>query len=109
MREISCQRSELSQYIRNFHNLVPWAAIKKQPWNQQNSRHDMKATATIAFFVASSAALFAQDYATPPLQSVPKNLARQHYGSNLFVFDTNTQRYVATEAAAAWLDDDLST
>src|SRR5215207_7180285 len=67
-----------------------------------------KATATIACLVASSAALFAED-SVPPLQSVPKNLARQHYGSNLSVFDANTQRFVATEAAAAWLDDDIST
>jgi hypothetical protein len=69
----------------------------------------MKATATIALLVASSAALFAEDPVSPPLQSVPKNLARQHYGSNLFAFNTSTQRYVATEAAAAWLDDDVST
>ena len=43
------------------------------------------------------------------LQSFQKNLARQHLASNLFLFDSASQRYVATEAAAAWLDDDVST
>ena len=43
------------------------------------------------------------------LQSFQKNLARQHLASNLFLFDGNSQRFVATEAAAAWLDDDVST
>ena len=43
------------------------------------------------------------------LQSFQKNLARQHLSSNLFLFDGGTQKYVGTEAAAAWLDDDVST
>lgn len=43
------------------------------------------------------------------LQSYQKNLARQHLSSNLFLFDGASQRFVATEAAAAWLDDDVST
>lgn len=43
------------------------------------------------------------------LQSFQKNLARQHLASNLFLFDGTSQRFVATEAAAAWLDDDIST
>ncbi len=43
------------------------------------------------------------------LQSFQKNLARQHLASNLFLFDGAAQHYVATEAAAAWLDDDVST
>jgi len=40
------------------------------------------------------------------LQVFPKNMARQHLGTNLFVYDKTSQRYVATEAAAAWLDED---
>jgi hypothetical protein len=40
------------------------------------------------------------------LQVFPKNLARQHYGANLFIYDQKAQRYAATEAAAAWLDED---
>ena len=43
------------------------------------------------------------------LQSFQKNLARQHLSSNLFLFDNDSQKYVGTEAAAAWLDDDVST
>jgi hypothetical protein len=43
------------------------------------------------------------------LQIFPKNLARQHVGSNLFHFNAANQTYVPTEAAAAWLDDDATT
>ena len=43
------------------------------------------------------------------LQVFPKNLARQHLGSNLFVFNTANGTYVPTEASAAWLDDDATT
>jgi len=39
----------------------------------------------------------------------PKNLARQHLGANLLVFNPANQAYVPTEAAAAWLDDDVAT
>ncbi len=43
------------------------------------------------------------------LQAYPKNLARQHHATNLFLYDTASKRYVATEAAAAWMDDDVTT
>jgi hypothetical protein len=43
------------------------------------------------------------------LQIFSKNLARQHLGSNLFLFNASNQTYVPTEAAAAWLDDDATT
>lgn len=43
------------------------------------------------------------------LQVFPKNLARQHLGSNLFLFNPANQTYTPTEAAAAWLDDDATT
>lgn len=38
-----------------------------------------------------------------------KNLARQHLGSKLTAYDASTQSYIPTEAAAAWLDDDVTT
>lgn len=41
--------------------------------------------------------------------NTPKNLARQHLGANLLVYDQNSKTYVPTEAAAAWLDDDIAT
>ncbi len=43
------------------------------------------------------------------LELYPKNLARQHVGSNLFIFNPTSQTFIPTEAAAAWLDDDVST
>jgi hypothetical protein len=43
------------------------------------------------------------------LELYPKNVARQHVGSNLFIFNASSQTFVPTEAAAAWLDDDVST
>jgi len=55
-------------------------------------------------------------FAAPPdsgsrsiYQGYPKNIARQHYSSTLMVFDANAQSYSSTEAAAAWLDDDVAT
>jgi hypothetical protein len=41
--------------------------------------------------------------------NTPKNLARQHLGANLLIYDTSSQTYAPTEAAAAWLDDDIAT
>src|SRR5581483_1297917 len=49
------------------------------------------------------------DSAFKPLQVYPKNLARQHLGANMLVFNESKQAYVPTEAAAAWLDDDVAT
>jgi hypothetical protein len=69
----------------------------------------MKATATLALLAAMSAALLALEPAQPAVQSVPKNLARQHSMANLLIFDKTTQRFVSAEAAAAWLDDDVTT
>lgn len=43
------------------------------------------------------------------VQGFPKNIARQHSGANLSLFDDKNNRYSATEAAAAWLDDDITT
>ena len=43
------------------------------------------------------------------VQGFPKNIARQHSGTNLSLFDAKNNRYSSTEAAAAWLDDDIAT
>jgi hypothetical protein len=55
-------------------------------------------------------------FAAPPEKSAGsasrgylKNIARQHYASTLSLFDATAQRYTSTEAAAAWLDDDVAT
>src|SRR5882757_5176587 len=55
-------------------------------------------------------------FAAPPEKSAGsasrgylKNIARQHYASTLSHFDATEQRYTSTEAAAAWLDDDVAT
>jgi len=57
-----------------------------------------------AFAVAAEA-----DPSAKQLQVYPKNLARQHVGTNLFLFNSTSQTYATTEAAAAWLDDDITT
>ena len=41
--------------------------------------------------------------------NAPKNLARQHLGANLLIYNEVNQTYEPTEAAAAWLDDDIAT
>jgi hypothetical protein len=66
---------------------------------------------TFVFLVTSIAvAVGAEvDPAAKQLQVYPKNLARQHLGANLFLFNPTSQTYSTTEAAAAWLDDDVTT
>ncbi len=44
-----------------------------------------------------------------PAVTAPKNLARQHLGANLLIYTPASQTYAPTEAAAAWLDDDIAT
>lgn len=61
------------------------------------------ATAAVAH-AANDEAVYAETR-----QSYPKNLARQHLGANLLAFNPKTQKYLPTEAAAAWLDDDVAT
>jgi hypothetical protein len=69
-----------------------------------------KTLVSLASVLCSSIA-FAADAGSgsKQLELYPKNLARQHVGSNLFIFNTASQTFVPTEAAAAWLDDDVST
>jgi hypothetical protein len=70
-------------------------------------------TSSLALFASTTYATLAfavdNDPAARQYQVYPKNLARQHVGSNLFVFNTTNQTYVPTEASAAWLDDDVTT
>ncbi|HYR57299.1 MAG TPA: hypothetical protein VEO95_01670 [Chthoniobacteraceae bacterium] len=61
------------------------------------------------FSMAITSFAFAAEDDSKQLQAYPKNLARQHLGSNLFLFNPTNQTYVPTEAAAAWLDDDATT
>lgn len=65
-----------------------------------------KSLFAIGALIFSSAIAFAADKQE---QIYPKNLARQGVGTNLFVFNPTSQSYVPTEAAAAWLDDDVVT
>lgn len=62
--------------------------------------------------LATAAAVAAADpnsASDKQLQIYPKNLARQNSGANLFLYNPETQTYAPTEAAAAWLDDDVAT
>jgi hypothetical protein len=66
--------------------------------------------ASLATAVCATLALAADgDQSSKQLQVFPKNFARQHLGANLFVFNPGNQTFVPTQAAAAWLDDDIST
>jgi hypothetical protein len=60
--------------------------------------------------LSCAASCFAQEViSSKQLQSFQKNLARQHLQANVMLFDSATNKYVATEASAAWLDDDVAT
>jgi hypothetical protein len=74
----------------------------------------MKTTSFTSLAVLTCSALtFAADQEAPTsskqLQIYPKNLARQHVGTNLFLFNPTNQTFTPTEASAAWLDDDVTT
>lgn len=75
-----------------------------------NQHMKSKTMVSLASFLCTSIA-FAADSGRPAgqLELYPKNVARQHVGSNLFIFSASSQTFVPTEAAAAWLDDDVST
>jgi len=63
----------------------------------------------LASSIAAVAAPSAADPAAKQLQVYPKNLARQHLGANMFMFDSGSQSFKPTEVAAAWMDDDSTT
>lgn len=73
------------------------------------TRHSLVPIAILASSLAVFAAPPPAELAAKPLQAYPKNLARQHVGANLFIFNATTQSFTPTEAAAAWLDDDVTT
>ena len=67
---------------------------------------------TSLLFVTSAAVALAageRDPSQKQLQNFSKNLARQHVGSNLFLFNSASSKFQPTEASAAWLDDDVTT
>jgi hypothetical protein len=59
------------------------------------------ALAILATSIATIAASPEADPASKQLQIYPKNLARQHVGTNLFLFNQSSQTFTPTEAAAA--------
>jgi len=68
--------------------------------------------ASLALFATMAARAENNDPATPSAAvavNAPKNLARQHLGANLLIYNQTSQTYSPTEAAAAWLDDDIAT
>src|SRR4051794_14185130 len=83
------------------------------PQNYARKRAILMKTTSLALLASAACATLAfavdSDPAARQYQVYPKNLARQHIGSNLFVFNTTTQTYVPTEASAAWLDEDITT
>jgi hypothetical protein len=66
-------------------------------------------TVLLLVLLAALSAPAANDPASAQLQIYPKNLARHHLGTSLLIYDDSSKSYVANEAAAAWLDDDVST
>jgi len=75
----------------------------------------MKVNLILAAGLALATAAAQADNVTPsatqggPAVTAPKNLARQHLGANLLIYTPASQTYAPTEAAAAWLDDDIAT
>ncbi len=63
-------------------------------------------TASVA---CATLALAAEADPSAQFQAYPKNLARQHLGTNLMQFNQTTHMFTPTQAAAAWLDDDITT
>lgn len=70
---------------------------------------NIKPLSSLILFTSVAAIAASGDQAQKQLQVYPKNLARQHVGSNLFLFNATSQKFQPTEAAAAWLDDDVTT
>lgn len=73
------------------------------------TRQSLVPIAILATSIAALAAPQSATTASKQSENYPKNLARQHVGANVFIFNSATQSYTTTEAAAAWLDDDATT
>jgi len=63
----------------------------------------------MAALSATAIAADSGNYTTQGLDQYSKNVARHHMAANIFEFQASNQSYVPTEAAAAWLDDDVAT
>lgn len=107
--------NQINHTFRNFQNTSAHLGLKKFDSHlSQNPLNKLKmkthSIVSLASAVCTTLAFAADvDPAATQLQVFPKNLARQHLGANLFVFNPTNQTFVPTEAAAAWLDDDIST
>jgi hypothetical protein len=68
-------------------------------------------TAPLLLAALSVSALAADNanYTTQGLDQYSKNFARHHMAANIFEYQASNQTFVPTEAAAAWLDDDIAT
>lgn len=64
---------------------------------------------SIASIACASVSLAAEGENTTQYQVYPKNFARQHLGTNLVQWDAARKVFTPTQAAAAWLDDDVTT
>ncbi len=88
-------------------------SLPSRPQNGYKQTPNMKTTGKITLLSLACATVITSASAETPspkqLQSYPKNLARQHHATNLFLYDATSKHYVATEAAAAWMDDDVTT
>lgn len=69
----------------------------------------MKVNLILAALLAFATAAAQADPVVTQASAAPKNLARQHLGANLLIYTPANQTYAPTEAAAAWLDDDIAT
>lgn len=64
---------------------------------------------SIASIACASVSLAAEGEDSTQYQVYPKNFARQHLGTNLVQWDATKKMFTPTQAAAAWLDDDVTT
>lgn len=64
---------------------------------------------SIATIACAAVSIAAERDDTTQLQVFPKNLARHHLGTNAFKWDAEGKKFTPTQAAAAWLDDDVTT
>jgi hypothetical protein len=64
---------------------------------------------SIASMACATVVLAAEGGDSAQYQVYPKNLARQHLGTNLVQWDAGKHVFTPTQAAAAWLDDDVTT
>src|SRR4051812_13797488 len=64
---------------------------------------------SLASIACTALSVAAESDPSAQFQGFPKNLARQHLGANLLQYNNTTHMFTPTQAAAAWLDDDVTT